>query len=202
MTTRGWHNVILVGLAACSVAGPARAEDATTGAPVRDGDAVDEDGFPPTWNLSDPPLPRARRSGPDWIRRISRVPGERSGAVEDDWHVALQRNRGDGADLYTIRYPLPDLGPLHTYAGAGLNRAVYFAESDFEPTVLSRRNRQRSLGAAAELGAEFRLSERLLMRADLRWIDLADDAGILSDGPALIGADPLAFGLSVGWRFP
>jgi hypothetical protein len=202
MTTRGWHNVILVGLAACSVAGPARAEDATTGAPVRDEDVAREDGIPPVRILFDPPLPTARRSGPDWIRRISRVPGERPGAVDDDWHVALQRERGDGADLFTIRYPLAALGPLHTYVGAGLNRAAYFAHSSSEPTIMSRGNRQSSVGAAAELGAVFRLSEKLLMKADLRWIDLADGAGILSDGDALIGAGPVAFGLSVGWRFP
>lgn len=202
MTTRGWRNVILVGLAACGVSVPASAEDAAAAATAPDGEAADLGRFTLVRDLFDPPAPKAERSGPDWIRRISAALGERQAAADDDWHVALQRERGDGADLLTVRYPLLDLGPLQTYAGAGVNRAVYFAAGNDEPTVLSRRNRQRSLGAAAELGAEFHWSEHVLMRADVRWIDLASDASILSDGEALIGADPVAVGLSVGWRFP
>jgi len=202
MTARGWRNLILAGLAACSVPGPASAGDAGAEATVPVGDDADLGRFILVRDLFDPPSPKARRSGPDWIRRVSAALNERQSAAGDDWHVALQRERFDGADLLTVRYPLADLGPLQTYAGAGVNRAVYFADGNNEPTVLSRRNRQRSLGAAAELGAEFHWSEHILMRADLRWIDLASDASILSDGEALIGADPVAVGLSVGWRFP
>lgn len=202
MTTRGWRNLILVGLAACNVSGPASAGDATAEATAPVGDDADLGRFTLVRDLFDPPAPKAHRSGPDWIRRISTALGERPTAASEDWHLALQRERFDGADLLTVRYPLLDLGPLQTYAGAGVNRAVYFAAGNNEPTVLSRRNRQRSLGAAAELGAEFHWSEQLLMRADLRWIDLANDASILSDGEALIGADAVAVGLSVGWRFP
>jgi hypothetical protein len=36
----------------------------------------------------------------------------------------------------------------------------------------------------------------------LRWIDLADDANMLRDDSSLVGADPVAVGVSVGWRFP
>ncbi len=201
MTARRWPTVILTGLAACSVAGPARSEGPSTAATLPERDAADAGRFTLLHDLFAPPSSKARRSGPDWLRRISSALGERQAAASDDWHVALQRERGDGADLFTIRYPLPDLGPVQTYAGAGVNRAIYFADTNSEPAVLSRRNRHRSLGAAAEIGAAFRWSERLAMQADLRWIDLAGDAGILSDGDALVGADPVAVGLSVGWRF-
>ena len=93
-----------------------------------------------------------------------RAPGD------DSAQLVLQQDRRDGADLLTLRYPLAERGPLRTYAGAGLNQAVYF-EDGGEPAIMSRRNRDRSLGAAAELGAELRLSERLLLQADLRWAD-------------------------------
>jgi hypothetical protein len=201
MTAKRWHAVIMLGMAACCVAGPALADDSSTPAILPEREASDAVRFALVRDLFEPPSSKARRSGPDWLRRISNVLGERQSAG-DDWHVALQRERGDGADLLTVRHPLADLGPVHTYAGAGINRALYFADTNSEPVVLLRRNRQRSLGAAAEVGAEFRWGERLAMQANLRWIDLADDAGILSDGDALIGADPLAIGLSVGWRFP
>lgn len=201
MTAGRWHTLIPVGMVACSIAGPALAVGTVAQATLPEGRATEESLFNLLQSRFDLPAPKARRSGPDWLRRISKTLADHQAVADDDWHVALQRERGDGADLLTIRYPLADLGPVQTYAGAGLNRAIYFADANSEPTVLARRNRHRSLGAAAEVGAEFRWSERLAMQADLRWIDLADDAGLLSDGDALVGADAVAVGLSVGWRF-
>ena len=55
--------------------------------------------------------------------------------------------------------------------------------------------------AAAELGAELRLSERLLLQADLRWVDLDGQAALLRSGDGLVGADAVSLGISVGWHF-
>jgi hypothetical protein len=203
MTARDWRNAILFGLAACSAPAPAGAADPVSGAPVaRAGAAVPDDSLPQFQDLFDPLPSNVRRPGPDWIRRTSSAVLERYASASDDWHLAVQQERSDGADLFTIRHPLPSLGPLQTYAGAGLNRTVYYAETDLGQTGLSHHNRHRAMGATAELGAELPLSERLRMRADLRWIDLATDASILRSGDALVGADPVAVGLAVGWRFP
>ena len=59
----------------------------------------------------------------------------------------------------------------------------------------------RSLGAAAELGAELRLSERLLLQADLRWADLDEQAALLRSEDGLVGADAVSLGVSIGWHF-
>jgi outer membrane protein W len=66
---------------------------------------------------------------------------------------------------------------------------------------MSRRNRARSLGAAAELGAELRLSERLLLQADLRWADLDEQASLLRSEDGLVGADAVSLGVAIGWHF-
>jgi len=142
-----------------------------------------------------------RRKHPDWIVEQSHDtvdPQTHSG--DDSAQLVLQQDRRDGADLLTLRYPLAEHGALRAYAGAGLNQAVYF-EDGGEPAIMSRRNRARSLGAAAELGAEFRLSERLLLQADLRWADLDEQAALLRSEDGLVGADAVSLGVSIGWHF-
>lgn len=202
MTTRARFHMILLGLAASGAIAAAGADDRST-RPVASGReaALPELSriFP---DLFDPlPARAARRAVPDWIHRTSGAVPERFGPASDEWYVSLQRQRGDGADMLTLRYPLPSLGSLTTYAGAGLSRTTYYAETTAGATWTTGRNRHRSIGAAAELGAELRLTQRLRMNADLRWLDLAADAGLLRSGDGLVGADPVALGVSLGWRF-
>jgi len=143
-----------------------------------------------------------RRDQPQWVVEQSQA------AIDPDTPAAdtvaqlvVQQDRRDGAELLTVRYPLAVRGALRTYAGAGLNRAVYFGDGDGEPMMLTRRNRQSSLGAAAEVGAELQVNRQLMVSADLRWADLREDAVLLRADDGYVGADPLAVGVSVGWRF-
>jgi outer membrane protein W len=103
--------------------------------------------------------------------------------------------------MVTVRYPLLGRGALRTYAGAGLNRSIYYARDDAAPELISHRHRSRSVGAAAEVGAEYRPSERLVVSADLRWAGLQDDAARVSRDDLLLAADPVSLGVSLGWRF-
>ena len=142
-----------------------------------------------------------RRKRPDWIVEQSHdTVDPQTHPGDDSAQLVLQQDRRDGADLLTLRYPLAEHGALRAYAGAGLNQAVYFQDGS-EPAIMSGRNRARSLGAAAELGAEFRLSERLLLQADLRWADLDEQAALLRSEDGLVGADAVSLGVSIGWRF-
>ncbi len=146
-------------------------------------------------------LLRPRTLYPDWLRRIPRFGAWPEPDANPELLVVLQRERPDGAELVTLRHGLADMGALRTYVGAGLNRAVYFAETDLGETRMTGRNRHRSLGAAAEIGAELAVTRQLRLTADLRWIDLAADAGILRGNDGLVAADPVSLGLSLGWRF-
>ncbi len=142
-----------------------------------------------------------RRKRPDWIVEQSHdTVDPQTHPGDDSAQLVLQQDRRDGADLLTLRYPLAEYGALRAYAGAGLNQAVYF-EDGGEPAIMSRRNRARSLCAAAELGAEYRLSERLLLQADLRWADLDEQAALLRSEDGLVGADAVSLGVSIGWHF-
>jgi hypothetical protein len=202
MTVTGWCNLVVLGIVACGAAAPAAADGSSPAIPTAGQQAAVEVVLPALVELLESTTTRARRGGPDWVRQISDAIFDRQGSTSDDWHIAMRRDRTDGAEMLTVRHPLPALGPVETYAGAGVNRSVYYAESDLEPTVLGNHNHRSTMGAAAELGAELHLNDRLMMRADLRWIDLADDANMPRDGSSLVGADPVALGVSVGWRFP
>jgi len=147
-------------------------------------------------------LTMARRDEPDWIVELSHEkvdPGTHPGA--DAAQLVVQQDRRDGTDLLTLRYPLAQRGAVRAYAGAGLNQAVYFDDASDGATLFTRRNRHRSLGAAAEVGAEYRVSRQLMVNAELRWAELDTDAVLLRSTEGLVGADPVSVGVSVGWRF-
>ena len=143
-----------------------------------------------------------RRDQPRWLVEQSQSALDPGAPAPDTVaQLVVQQDRRDGAELLTVRYPLAGRGALRTYAGAGLNRAVYFGDNDGVPMMLTRRNRQSSLGAAAEVGAELQVSRQLMVSADVRWADLDDDAVLLRADDGYVGADPLAVGVTVGWRF-
>lgn len=143
-----------------------------------------------------------RRDRPQWLVEQSQDAPDPDAPTDDTVaQLVVQQNRRDGADLLTLRYPIASHGALRTYAGAGLSRAAYFADDDSMPVMLTRRNRQNSLGAAAEVGAELQVSRQMVVSADLRWADIDEDAVLLRAEDGYVGADPLAVGVSVGWRF-
>jgi hypothetical protein len=147
---------------------------------------------------------RARSSpNPDWLRVSSGLDASPSPIGADgDPYLAVQESRPDGTDLLTIRYPLAGRGALKTYAGAGLNRAQYFDDGDENtPTMLSRRNRRSSLGAAAEVGAELRVNERVQLAADVRWVDLDRRADVLRADFGPVSAEPVVLAMTLGYRF-
>ena len=141
---------------------------------------------------------------PDWFREQSPSGlDDDAQSTVDSLQLVVQQDRRDGTDLLTLRYPIASIGDLRAYAGAGLNQTEYYASETggFEPDVISRRLRHRSMGGAAELGAALRLSEQLMVNADLRWVDLDSDASLLRANDGLVGAATVSVGISLGWRF-
>jgi hypothetical protein len=57
----------------------------------------------------------------------------------------------------------------------------------------AKRNRHRSVGSAAEIGVELRVSEHVHLKADLRWIEIEREAMAIRTGPGLVAADLLSF---------
>ena len=147
---------------------------------------------------------RLGHDGPEWLQRQSRaerMPAS-SAAPTGTTYLALQDARPDGTDLLTLRYSFDDTGPFRTYAGAGLSHSQYYFDgSEAGHALLSRQQRRMDLGPAAELGAELALSEHVRINADLRWADLDERASVLRGDSGPVAADPLAVGVTVGYRF-
>jgi hypothetical protein len=139
--------------------------------------------------------------GPDWFQRSAQPLTDLDMQSADEFLVVLQRDRVDGPDLLTLRYTLGQIGPLFTYAGAGINRTSYIAWTVDPTDGLLGRSRHRAIGAAAELGAAWRVSNSLALAADVHWVDLASNADMLRVGNSMIAADAVALGVSLGWRF-
>lgn len=144
-----------------------------------------------------------RRSRPEWVeaRRGSGLRGAETAVATGPVRLVLHEGRADGPDTLTLRRVFGDDRRIRAYCGAGLHQAVYFEEAATGPTVFDWRARQRSLGAAAELGTELRLGERLRLDAGLRWAGLAGDAVVLRTDRGLVAADPLSATVAFGWQF-
>jgi hypothetical protein len=182
----------------CVAASSAVAEDVAAGASATPGTPV----YSGLYELLARQITFVRSHAPAWIRGLSPERVDPEGSTgDDDLQLVLQQGRADGTDLLTLRYPIAQRGAMRAYAGAGLNQTEYFSDEPGAPEALSQRNRSRSIGAAAELGAEFRASERLLLGAGLRWAALDSDAVQLASSGGPVGADELSVGVSLGWRF-
>ena len=79
MTATGWCNLILLGIVTCGAAAPSAADDSPTAIPVSGRQGAVEVALPALVELLDTPTMRVRRSGPDWVRRISAAIFERQG---------------------------------------------------------------------------------------------------------------------------
>jgi hypothetical protein len=198
MTADRWHGIAL-GFALCA-APLASVADEPVAMRVRE---VATSGQSRLQEVLARHLPLARRPHrPDWVvEQSSRMDGPDGSTPDESLLLVLQEDRLDGTDMLTVRYPLVDRGALRTYAGAGFSQSVYYADRAGAPTLVSRGRRDRSLGGAAEVGAELRMNGRLALNADLRWADIDGDATLLRREDGLVAADALMLGVSVGWRF-
>lgn len=200
MAVRRWHGLYM-GLACCMAPLVAAADEsggALAGGVRQSGQA----GLQQLHEELDRDVWVTPRDEPDWIRDVSHQdydPQAQPGG--DALQLVLQKERRDGADLLTLRYPLAERGAVRAYAGAGLNRAVYYAEDPVGPALLRHSKRHRSYGPAAEVGAELRVTDALMVNAELRWADIDGDAILLRSEDGLVGVDPVTVGVSMGWRF-
>lgn len=145
---------------------------------------------------------RGRDSLPEWVHVRSGLATPPALPEGGEPYLTVQEDRPDGTDMVTVRYPLTERGGVRTYAGAGLNRAQYFdAGDDVTPTILARRERHSTMGAAAELGAELRVNERVQLAADVRWADFANQADVLRADYGPVAAAPVMLGMTLGYRF-
>jgi outer membrane protein len=102
---------------------------------------------------------------------------------------------------FSLQYHFATGGAFKPYVGAGLNYTLFFDEDTTGPLAGSSLKLDDSVGLAAQLGADFDVSDRMFLNFDVRWIDINTDAEL--DGSPLekVEIDPMVYSLTLGWKF-
>lgn len=118
--------------------------------------------------------------------------------------------RLNGQRAATVRQLPPVLGvnyhflagaAVSPFVGLGVNYTHFYDANGVGPLSGTHVVAKDSWGAAAHGGIDFRLSERWILTADVRWIDIRSKIHVDGADVGKAKIDPLVYGLSVGWRF-
>lgn len=102
---------------------------------------------------------------------------------------------------FSLQYHFATQSAFKPYVGAGLNYTLFFDEETTGPLSGLSLELDPSFGLAAQLGADYEISDSMSLNLDVRWIDINTDAEL--DGAALeeVEIDPIVYSLTLGWRF-
>ena len=118
----------------------------------------------------------------------------------DGIRVVADRHLRDRPDTVALRHDFASDTPFHLYCAAGIDRAVYLDSRALSPAAALSIRRERSVGMMAEVGASWRLTERLNLETDMHWMDLTRDARLVRTDTGWISGDPVTLTLSLVWR--
>ena len=106
-------------------------------------------------------------------------------------------------------YPLDNKSVFQPYVGAGINYTWFFDESvssDFKARGYENFRVKNSWGWAAQVGADYMLTDNLLLNAQVRYINIDTQAYI--DHPGLgirakvdVDVDPFVYMVGLGYKF-
>ncbi|MEM6482267.1 MAG: OmpW family outer membrane protein [Pseudomonadota bacterium] len=82
------------------------------------------------------------------------------------------------------------------FIGAGVNYTNFFDESTTGALAGASISLDESFGVALHAGADYRVSERGSIRADLRWIDIDTDVSVNGTDIGEVSIDPIVYGVS------
>ncbi|HTV84661.1 MAG TPA: OmpW family outer membrane protein [Dyella sp.] len=118
--------------------------------------------------------------------------------------------RLDGMKAATTKDLPPTLGVnyhfmpgavVSPFIGAGINYTHFFDTRGEGVLNGASVHIQNSWGAAAHGGIDVKLTDRWLVTADLRWMDIRGTVHVNGANVGRATIDPIAYGLSVGYRF-
>ena len=110
--------------------------------------------------------------------------------------------------LSAVYYPLGGNSAFKPYVGAGLNYTVFFDEkledrqknNGFKSVSLDS-----SVGLAFQVGADYMLNDKLMINAQVRYIDIATKATVTDDwGDKVtvdVDVDPMVYMVGLGYKF-
>ncbi len=108
-------------------------------------------------------------------------------------------------------YPMDANSKFQPYAGVGLNYTWFYGEdltSDRKAEGFSNLNLKNSWGWAAQVGADYMLTDHIMVNAAVWYVDIDTQASV--DGPTALGVgrtkvnvdvDPWVYMVGVGYKF-
>ena len=104
-----------------------------------------------------------------------------------------------------LQYHFLPKSAFQPYVGAGVNYTIFFDEDMTGALEGANLDLDASFGVAAQVGADFDVSDRMFLNFDIRWIDIETEATVSSAGsPDLVfdvDIDPMVYSLALGWKF-
>lgn len=109
--------------------------------------------------------------------------------------------------LSAIYYPLDKQSAVQPYVGLGINYTTFFDEDltrGRQGQGFSNLQLDDSWGLAAQIGADFMLTDNIMLNAQLRWIDIDTKATADSAFGKVkvdVDIDPLVYMVGLGYKF-
>lgn len=92
-------------------------------------------------------------------------------------------------------------GSVSPFVGLGLNYTFFFSEHTTGPLAGTRLSLGSSIGPALHAGIDFRTSDRWMITADIRWMNLDSDVKVDGAKVGTVHIDPIVYGVAIGYRF-
>ncbi len=105
-------------------------------------------------------------------------------------------------------YPLDSKSAFQPYVGAGINYTWFFDESvssDAKARGFDGMKIKNSWGWAAQVGADYMLTDKLMLNAQIRYIDIDTTAyashSTLGRAKVDVDVEPLVYMVGLGYKF-
>lgn len=110
--------------------------------------------------------------------------------------------------LSAVYYPLDSKSAFQPYVGAGINYTWFFDESvssDAKARGFDGMKIKNSWGWAAQVGADYMLTDKLMLNAQIRYIDIDTTAyashSTLGRAKVDVDVEPLVYMVGLGYKF-
>lgn len=102
----------------------------------------------------------------------------------------------------SLQYHFDTQSAFHPYVGAGLNYTLFFSEETTGALAGTSLELDPSFGLAAQIGADFDISDKMFVNFDVRYIDIKTEASVSVVGLNFdVDVDPMVYSLTLGWKF-
>lgn len=106
-----------------------------------------------------------------------------------------------------VYYPFPNKWMFQPYVGLGVNYTFFFDQNlsgAAQQAGFSNLNLKDSWGLAGQIGADFMVTDHILLNAQVRYIDIDTHASVDYNGSRVsadVGVDPWVYMVGIGYKF-